>query len=88
MQGTISLTKPLQKWVVEQAAARGLKDGKAFVHQLLLEEKKRQAVQALIQSLEEAEASGYHEVTEELWEARKKRVAAHFHGAKRKSKAK
>lgn len=88
MQGNISLTKPLQKWVVEQAAARGLKDGNAFVHQLLKEERKRQAVQLLIKNLEAAEASGFVKVTEEFWEERKKRVLARVKAAKKQVKAK
>jgi hypothetical protein len=78
MPSTVSLTKPLEKWVTEQAAVRGLKSADAYVQQLLLEEQKRQAVQFLIKKLEEADASGYQEVTDQRWEESKKRVRAHF----------
>lgn len=78
MSSTMSLTKPLAKWAAEQAKACGQKTASDYVNQLLREEQKRQAVQLLIKNLEEAEASGYYEVTEKSWEDRKKRVAAHF----------
>jgi len=73
MSSTVSLTKPLEKWVTEQAAARGLKNAAAYVQQLVREEQKRQAVQLLVKKLEEADASGFQEVTEESW--RKSKLA-------------
>ena len=78
MPSMISLTKPMEKWVAEQAAVRGLKNADAYMQQLVREEQKRQAVQFLIEKLDEAKASGYHEVTEHRWEESKKRVVAHF----------
>ena len=84
MPATVSLTKPMEKWAAEQAAARGLKNANAFVQQLVREEQKRQAVQFLIKKLDEAKASGYHEVTEQRWEESKKRVVAHFKAKPRK----
>ncbi len=88
MLGAISLKKPLQKWVVEQAAARGLKDGNAFVQQVLLEEKKRQAVTRLIQKLEEAEASGSEEWTEHSLEESRQRLRSRLAANKKRTKVK
>lgn len=87
MATSIPLSKPMQKFVAEQAAARGLKDDKAFVNQLLKEEQLRIAKQYLIERLEEGSASGYHEVTEERWEESRKRLKAQFQ-AKKRAKAK
>jgi len=84
----MSLTKPMAKWATEQAKARGLKTVSAYVIQLLREEQKRQAVQFLIEKLDEAKASSYHEVTDQLWGERKKRVIAQIKAAKKKAKAK
>lgn len=62
----------------EQAEAQGLKDADAYVIQVLQAEQKRLAVEKLVKNLEEAEASGSHEVTDEMWEERQHRVAAQF----------
>ena len=88
MPSTVSLTKPMEKWVAEQAAANGLKNTDAYLQQLVREEQKRQAVQLLIEKLDEAKASGYHEVTNEMWKERKKRVIASFRAKKKNTRTK
>ncbi len=84
MPSTVNLTKPMEKWLAEQAVARGLKNADTYVQQLVREEQKRQALQFLIGKLDEAKASGYHDVTEARWQESKKRVAAHFKAKARK----
>ncbi|MBL8823537.1 MAG: hypothetical protein JNJ77_13190 [Planctomycetia bacterium] len=87
MAGTISLSKPMQQFVAEQTAARGLKDDKAYFKQLLKEEQVRVGRQRLLELLDEGRASGYHEVTEETWQELKEKVKERF-AARRKAKAK
>lgn len=75
---SITLAEPLEKWVMEQAQAQGLKDADAYVSQLVREEQRRHAKKILLQKLEEGRASGYVEMTEERWDEAKQRVKAHF----------
>ena len=76
MAGTISLSKPMLQFVTEQAAARGLKDGSAFVQQVLREEKKRQAVAELVKKLRHAEQSGFETWTADSLNESRQRLKA------------
>lgn len=84
MQKNIKLTKPLEKWVLEQAEAKGLKNADAYLCQLVREEQRRHAKQYLLQKLEEGRASGYVEVTDQLWEECKQKVIANFQAKRAK----
>lgn len=81
---SITLAEPLEKWVREQAEAQGLKDADAYVSQLVREEQRRHAKKVLLQKLEEGRASGYVEVTDQLWEECKQHVIANFQAKKAK----
>jgi Arc/MetJ-type ribon-helix-helix transcriptional regulator len=84
---TINLTKPMRAWVAEQAEARGFKNEQAYVHQLIKEDKKRQALEQLKQDLKEADDSGTVELTGEMWQKSIERVKARFKTQDRKSRA-
>lgn len=86
MAGAISLSKPMKQFVVEQTAARGLKDATAYFKQLLKEEQLRVGRQRLLQLLDEGRASGYQEVTEEMWQELTEQVKERF-ATRRKAKA-
>ena len=81
MSTTVNLTEQQQAWINEQVKAQGLKDVDAYISRLLEAEQKRQAVEKLVNNLEEADASGSHEVTDEMWEERQQRVALQFRKA-------
>lgn len=82
MSASITLSKPMQQFVAEQTAARGLKSESEFVDQLLKEERKRMEVQKLVKKLKESEESGFRLVNDEYWENLKKRVDKKFRAGK------
>lgn len=88
MSTTVNLTEQQQAWINEQEKSQGLKDADAYVSSLLQAEQKRQAVEKLVKNLEDAEASGSHEVTDEMWEERQQRVAGQFNKANKPLAAK
>lgn len=82
MSASITLSKPMQQFVAEQVAARGLKSDSDFVDQVLKAERKRLEVQKLVKKLEESVASGFLPVNDEYWEKLKQRVAKKFRARK------
>jgi Arc/MetJ family transcription regulator len=78
MAGTFTLSKPMQKFIADQVQARGLKDEKAFVTQLLKEEQLRIGRQQLLAKLDEGRASGVQDLTDDFWVECEAKVVEHF----------
>jgi hypothetical protein len=83
MTNSISLSKPMRKFVADQAAERGLKNENAYVTQLLKEEQLRIARQRLLEKLDEGRASGIEDLTDDFWADCEKKVLEHFSNKKR-----
>lgn len=84
---TLNLDKLLQKWVAKQAASLGYKNEEAYIAQVLREEKKRQVAAKLMKDMEDADASGFVEASEEMWQDSIKKVKARYQ-ARKNSKVK
>ncbi|MFO0813205.1 MAG: hypothetical protein U0796_08305 [Gemmatales bacterium] len=77
MNHSIKLPRELHSWVSQQAKQQGLPDATSYMRRLIVEEKRRQAVQKLSAIFAEADQSGPAiEVNEDSWKAHGKKLFA------------